>query len=373
MNSPSRLRLRAITWARLAASLAVLALLSACAGHRPQVNSAEEAAQYAAKAQPSYTPPGGPDDPWGPYVVEAAARFDVPETWVRGVMRAESGGHPLATSAPGAMGLMQVMPETYDELRGRYSLGDDPYDPHANILAGTAYIRELYDVYGSPGFLAAYNAGPRRLDEYLTRNRGLPNETRQYVARIAPGIMGIDPVRVSPAQMLAMNQLPINIPAGPRYPRHDYGRAVLVAENRGRRNPATVSARVQTASLPVPPPPQQFAYAPPPRARGGFHLIGRAMADTLPERSGGPGGGAWAIQVGAFTSAGLARSAAGSARLQARELAVAQPLVGMVHQAHGTLYRARLVGLSRNAATQACEHLSRGRGNCMVLSPAAQS
>ncbi len=389
MNPSSRSRRRAtplrpwMAWMRLAASLAALALLSACATHRPQVSAAEEAAQYAAKAQSNYTPPGPAGDPWGPYVVEAAARFDVPEAWVRGVMRVESGGHlyengALITSAPGAMGLMQVMPETYDELRGRYGLGNDPYDPHANILAGTAYIRELYEMYGSPGFLAAYNAGPRRLDDYLTRNRGLPAETRRYVAMIAPGIAGIDPVRVAPAQMLAMNRLPDNIPAGPRYPRRGYG--MMVADNRGRRGPATGRTAVQTASLPLPPPaapPERFAalYPPPAssaRSRGGFRLIGRAMADTLPERGGGAVTGAWAIQVGAFANESLARSAAGLARMQARR-PEAEPMVGPVRQAHGTLYRARLVGLSRNSAVQACEHLSHGRGGCIVLSPAAQS
>ena len=57
------------------------------------------------------------------------------------------------------MGLMQVMPATYDELRQQYNLGDDPYDPANNIMAGAAYMREMYDIYGSPGFLAAYNAG----------------------------------------------------------------------------------------------------------------------------------------------------------------------------------------------------------------------
>ena len=389
MNSHPGLRSRCFKlfrgrfrYVRLAVPMAALALLSACAGH-PHVNAAQEAAQYAAKARPSYTPPGPAEDPWGPYIIEAAGRFDVPETWVRGVMRAESGGRQyengqLITSAPGAMGLMQVMPETYDELRARYGLGGDPYDPHANILAGTAYIRELYDVYGSPGFLAAYNAGPRRLDEYLTKNRGLPDETRRYVAKIAPGIMGIDPARVAPAQMLAMNQLPMNIPAGPRYPRRGYGQAMMVADNRGRRGKSGYGRTyVQTASLPVPPaalspPPEQVAqlYAPQAKSRG-FHLIGRAMADTLPERSGGPATGGWAIQVGAFASEGLARSAAGSARAQDRELAVAQPVVGMVHQARGTLYRARLIGLSRNTAEQACGHLA--HGHCLVLSPAAQS
>ena len=111
-------------------------------------------------------------------------------------MRVELSGKVLDTSPVGAMGLMQVMPETYDELRARYDLGDDPYDPHDNILAGTAYLREMYDIYGSPGFLAAYNAGPRRLDDYLTRNKPLPDETRNYVRKIGPYIAG---VRAEPA------------------------------------------------------------------------------------------------------------------------------------------------------------------------------
>ena len=81
---------------------------------------------------------------------------------------------------------MQVMPDTYDGLRGRYNLGNDPFDPHNNILAGTAYLREMYDRYGAPGFLAAYNAGPNRLDSYLYGGRPLPDETVNYVASIAP-------------------------------------------------------------------------------------------------------------------------------------------------------------------------------------------
>jgi hypothetical protein len=101
-------------------------------------------------------------------------------------MRQESGGQEDVISWAGAMGLMQVMPDTYDGLRSRYSLGDDPFDPHNNILAGTAYLREMYDRFGAPGFLAAYNAGPNRLDSYLNDGRALPEETVNYVAAIAP-------------------------------------------------------------------------------------------------------------------------------------------------------------------------------------------
>ena len=135
-----------------------------------------------------YPPPGPQEDPWGPYIREAAARFQVPGHWVRAVMHQESGGEQQATSPVGAMGLMQVMPATYDGLRVRYQLGDDPYDPHNNILAGTAYIREMYDRFGAPGFLAAYNAGPDRVDSYLAGRAVLPDETVNYLAAITPNL-----------------------------------------------------------------------------------------------------------------------------------------------------------------------------------------
>jgi soluble lytic murein transglycosylase-like protein len=79
----------------------------------------------------------------------------VPEQWIREVMRQESDGQEQVVSSAGAMGLMQIMPDTFDELRQRYTLGGDPFEPHDNIMAGAAYIREMYDRYGAPGFLAA--------------------------------------------------------------------------------------------------------------------------------------------------------------------------------------------------------------------------
>jgi hypothetical protein len=361
--------------------LVTLALLSACASH-PQLSANQEARDYAAQARHHYTPPGPPGDPWGPYIVEAAAKYDVPQLWVREVMRQESGGRlfmngQLTTSSAGAMGLMQVMPETYAELRARYRLGDDPYDPHDNIMAGTAYLRELYDLYGSPGFLAAYNAGPGRLDDYLTRNRPLPDETRRYVAQVGARIGDSAPLRPSSAGQYAMNQLPINIPPGPRYPR---GRArtapIALADNSTVRTGYS-RGMVQATPLPEPPhPPTLLASAAPPpvQRRGGFHLIAPAMADTLPARRGGPPTGAWAIQVGAFGNEGLARAASDVAREHAHaELASARIAIGTVRQANATLYRARLTGLSRDAAERACQRLTHGRAACIVLSPAAQS
>ena len=124
------------------------------------------------------------------YIAEAARRFGLPIAWIRAVMDAESAGDVRAVSPRGAMGLMQIMPNTWSELRTRYGLGRDPFDPRDNILAGAAYLREMHDRYGSPGFLAAYNAGPQRYDEYLAGVRALPAETRAYVAMLAPLVGG---------------------------------------------------------------------------------------------------------------------------------------------------------------------------------------
>ena len=99
-------------------------------------------------------------------------------------MQAESGGLADAKSSAGAIGLMQIMPDTYAELRARYGLGANAYDPHDNIIAGTAYMSEMIELFGVPNFLAAYNAGPARLEDHLRRGRPLPRETQQYLAQI---------------------------------------------------------------------------------------------------------------------------------------------------------------------------------------------
>jgi soluble lytic murein transglycosylase-like protein len=124
------------------------------------------------------------------HVREASLRFGIPEQWIWAVMRVESAGRIDATSPVGAMGLMQVMPGTWANLTARHGLGGDAYDPRANIMAGAAYLRQMHDRYGSPGFLAAYNAGPGRYEQYLRGERGLPAETQNYVARLAPMIGG---------------------------------------------------------------------------------------------------------------------------------------------------------------------------------------
>jgi membrane-bound lytic murein transglycosylase B len=135
-------------------------------------------------------------DRWSSLIREASHRFGIAEEWIHAVIRMESGGRTLLddnrkiTSAKGAMGIMQLMPQTYSEMRARYGLGADPYDPHDNVLAGTAYLSWLKDKYGYPKLFAAYNAGPGTFEARLAAARELPKETRAYVSGIAR-ILGI--------------------------------------------------------------------------------------------------------------------------------------------------------------------------------------
>ena len=127
---------------------------------------------------------------WAVHIEEASARFDVPAAWIARVMHAESrgrtewAGRPI-TSAAGAMGLMQLMPGTWRDMRERLQLGDDPHQPRDNILAGAFYLRLMYDRFGYPGLFAAYNAGPARYARYLLTGEPLPRETRAYLADVS--------------------------------------------------------------------------------------------------------------------------------------------------------------------------------------------
>jgi hypothetical protein len=140
-------------------------------------------AANAAPAVPQLTP--SKDTITAGAVAEASNRFAIPAYWIRAVIQVESAGNTAAVSPKGAIGLMQIMPATWETLRQHYHLGSDPYDVHDNILAGTALMRELYDRFGANGFLAAYNAGPSRYLAYLAQGAPLKDETRRYLTKLA--------------------------------------------------------------------------------------------------------------------------------------------------------------------------------------------
>lgn len=163
---------------------------------------------FPAIAAFAVTPAAASAHPYAAIVTEAAQRFDIPEAWVWAVMRAESNGDPAAISHAGAMGLMQIMPGTWAELAARYGLGDNPWDVRANIHGGAAYLREMVDRYRDlNAVLAAYNAGPGRVDDWLRRRRPLPAETVAYVAKVAPFLGGAD--IASPTVLAAVSRAPV--------------------------------------------------------------------------------------------------------------------------------------------------------------------
>jgi len=422
---------------RLSLGCAGVAMLSACASGGGGGQQSVSTSYYLSHAAHDYTPPGPPSDPWGPYINEASAKFDVPPSWIRQVMHVESGGHEyidgqLTVSAAGAMGLMQLEPQTYQDMAAQYGLGSDAFNPYDNIMAGTAYIHQMYQVYGSPGFLAAYNAGPGRLNSYMNYHTALPQETVTYVAMIAPHIQGDYPVHRSEADEMALNTLPITdapgiLPVGftPEAPSayspdNEAAAPVQMAYNApppayepppvseapvseslpaiynpgaeaaapAASAPVSVSEIGSGEALPPPPPPPmrssdsgpvvQTAYiAPPPPPPPHFGLFPEAMADTPPEtirpHSSHHHSG-WAIQVGAYDTSSNARAALGIAELSAVEILVnGRPMVISTHEDGHTKYRARFVGLMRDDAIHACSRLSGGPTGCVVVPPDEQS
>ena len=133
---------------------------------------------------------------WDPLIAQASQRFGVPEKWIRIVMQVESGCRTTVgekqpiVSRTGAMGLMQLMPSTWRDMRAEFDLGSDPFAPRDNIFAGAAYLRWLKSKYGYPAMFAAYNDGPGNLEARLMNAGLLPAETRSYVARVTAAIEG---------------------------------------------------------------------------------------------------------------------------------------------------------------------------------------
>ncbi len=381
----------------------------------------------------------------GHIFVKSAARFGIPDQWIRAVMAQESGGEEQAVSPVGAMGLMQLMPGTYQELQAEDGLGPDPFNPEDNILAGAAYIREMYDRYGAPGFLAAYNAGPEALDSYLAGDSQLPEETVEYLASVTPNLGNAVPMSgplasyevasasgagsaptiasfatgcdvnaaydpdhpCTPAMadnIAATEQTPA--PAGqassgscdldtaydPDSPCTAASGDVAgsqVASGVGACSldaaydpnapcvPSDASTQVATVSEVSQQVPQTAA---PEAGSALYQPVASPMVQPSPaSQNVGPAAAPapvtsiWAIQVGAFSSAGLARIVATSARAELPdefraaviETPPTSPFGGL------TLYRARLGNLSAQEATQACSRLNARQLPCIVVSASA--
>ncbi|MEI6986353.1 MAG: lytic transglycosylase domain-containing protein [Rhodospirillaceae bacterium] len=219
-------------------------------------------------------------------IQKASMRFNMPEKWIRAVMAQESGGRTHINGQPivskkGAMGLMQIMPATWAYLRDAYKLGNDPFDPHDNIMAGTAYLREMYDQYGTPGFLAAYNAGPGRYQAHLRTQQPLPGETQRYVAMIAPRLEGAQPDGPSPTRPVPVSRVPIVVAAlaEPDAPPPPPPAVLVPVAVRAQ----TVRAEIEQVRAEKPLPPVRLAITELPAPRGNRDVNGH-QPDAKPGR-----------------------------------------------------------------------------------------
>jgi len=267
----------------------------------------------------------------------------MPELWIREVMRQESGGRTTLNGRPivskaGAMGLMQVMPATYEEMRRKHGLGSDPFDPRDNILAGTAYLREMYNLFGAPGFLGAYNCGPGCYGDYLAGYRTLPQETRQYIAAVGPRLNRTPAPDGSDIVVASVPQAPST------------GGSVTLAPIPAVPAPRVVAPEVSPVAAPVP------AQIPAP------------LSPPIPNDA----GRLWTVQLGAFRSPDDgARVIDRARRSLPGMLDRTQRVVQAVDTKTGLLYRARLAGLSQQAAASTCASLVGQGMACFVVAPGA--
>jgi D-alanyl-D-alanine carboxypeptidase len=403
---------------RVVISLALLSLLAGCGSHY-RSSSYHHGSQYSGPSR-YYPPPGPSNDPWGPYIHQAGVQYSVPDQWIRAVMRQESGGREQVVSSAGAMGLMQIMPDTYDYLRGRYGLGDDPFEPHDNIMAGTAYIRELYDRFGSPGFLAAYNAGPGRLNSYLAGGGSLPSETVNYVAAIAPrlgnSVAMTGPLAVYGGGSVQYASLPVAsqstgfatgsgcdpdaaydpsrpcapiAPSAPGYAPVATSGYAPIAVAQAAAAPSSGGCDPDAAydpSRPCAPAPAVQLASTAPAAVTSQSLVYRPAAYSAPPSTfpAGPppvapqasvASGGWAIQVGAFSAEWRARLAADGARDASPELLRSAQVELMPTTPFGgqIIYRARLGNLASGTASAACARLVAQQMPCIVVPPGQAS
>ncbi|CAI3950325.1 Soluble lytic murein transglycosylase or regulatory protein s (may contain LysM/invasin domain) (MltE) (PDB:153L) [Commensalibacter communis] len=343
-----------------------LILLTACGGGGNKNKSGVVSSRYSnyMDNHPEWRPPGPPADPWGPYINQSSQRFNVPDQWIRAVIMQESRGYQYynkrpITSPHGAKGLMQLKTPTYRDMAKRYKLGKDPYNPQDNIMAGTAYIRILYNQFGAPGFVAAYHGGPGTLSNHLKHGSSLPKATKQYLTAVSAKLGNDIPMSgpfakyASGSSRRSKSKTPLPLEA--YYTPKSYAPTTMVAQNtvQPRKRRSLKSGSTYKPMTPIYPTQSQ------PRP----NIVQVAYAPTASASKGN-----WGVQVGAYPSISLAQQATAKAQSKiADSFSFASPSIESVNKNGTTLYRARLTGISQISAIQACRQLKQKGMNCITV------
>ncbi|WP_369692604.1 transglycosylase SLT domain-containing protein [Aristophania vespae] len=273
-------------------------------------------------------------------------------------------------------------------MRNQYNLGPDPYNPRDNILAGTAYIRQMYEIYGSPGFLAAYNDGPGNVDHYLRQNRPLPKETRNYVKAIGPKIAGIWPKNRSKADLMvarydrtaqrrssvdtsSLNTTSLDDGASAAESLTDSSSSSVAAPS---DNQSVSSVWASRGFSPASPPVRAKKPRPAPEPK---HVVEvRSIPLAHPTRKRGRATDIiqsartdWAIQIGSYASKKQASVVANKLRhFVVSSKGKTRTTIMAVHVKGRVLYRARYTGLTRAQAYSSCQRLT-AITPCFAISP----
>jgi len=149
-------------------------------GHsKPRVADAQLQKLSPGASAPTDFIPNDQTAKYDPYIKEACAKEHIPPALVRAIMNAESNFDPRAMSEKGAIGLMQLIPDTAEHVAV-----SDIHDPRENILGGVHYLRELTEIFDGDmvRVVAAYNAGPNA----VKAAGGVPQipETQDYVRKV---------------------------------------------------------------------------------------------------------------------------------------------------------------------------------------------
>jgi soluble lytic murein transglycosylase-like protein len=223
-----RMGIRALAWLVLASVPALAAagdvrIVVGASGRKVILN--ENLAQRASRLSTRLV--DLPDTNLEPMIARHSDAQNLDPRLVRALIQAESGYNVKAVSNKGAIGLMQLMPDTASELNIR-----NPYDPDQNIRGGTMYLRQMLDHFAGKVELAiaAYNAGPGAVEKH----RGIPPfaETRDYVRRVLALWRGAD------LSLPAATATTILLPGNHRKPylvRGPNNRLVLTTALRGSR------------------------------------------------------------------------------------------------------------------------------------------
>ncbi|MFT8851259.1 transglycosylase SLT domain-containing protein [Acetobacter orientalis] len=366
--------------------LGLLATLAACANQPARTTHTAAA--------------GASVNHWSGYIQEASNRFSIPQSWIRAVMQQESGGHQYLhgrkiRSVHGAVGLMQIKPDTYSELAQRYSLGSDPYDPHDNIMAGSGYIRELYDRFGSPDFLAAYNCGPQCAENHRSKGTALPGYAKAYMAAISPHLNDPVPGLMQPTQLAyaPAPTPPVTVVADTSGPAADPPNSYNQQNFATGAQPAGTAPPLDDEDLSPPTPYGGAANsagtitvanaqptASPQRPYYAYQQPNNAPAYTAPTpqstwRPTAPVGtlasstGGGAIQIGAFSTQARAIRAASLARRSSTALANAVSQIDLIAPSGNShpVWRTRLAGLPAQQTSAICATLRQQGLSCVPV------